>query len=55
MRGAPRPISSLSPTATVMSPMEPTMKRKPDLIMVLMLLFGIGVVATGYAQTLVGS
>lgn len=38
-----------------MSLMESTMKRKPDLIMTLALLFGIGVVATGYAQALVGS
>lgn len=31
------------------------MKRKPDLVMALVLIFGIGVVATGYAQTLVGT
>ncbi len=31
------------------------MKRKPDLVMALVLIFGLGVVATGYAQTLVGS
>lgn len=31
------------------------MKRKPDLVMALMLIFGIGVVATGYAQTFVGT
>lgn len=31
------------------------MKRKPDLVMALVLLFGVGVVATGYAQTLVGT
>ncbi|EPC00683.1 hypothetical protein L861_12885 [Litchfieldella anticariensis FP35 = DSM 16096] len=31
------------------------MKRKPDLVMALVLVFGIGVVATGYAQALVGS
>ncbi|MBB3143048.1 hypothetical protein FHR96_003961 [Halomonas organivorans] len=30
------------------------MKRKPDLVMTLVLIFGIGVVATGYAQALVG-
>jgi hypothetical protein len=30
------------------------MKRKPDLIMSLVLVFGLGVVATGYAQALVG-
>lgn len=30
------------------------MKRKPDLVMALMLIFCIGVVATGYAQALVG-
>ncbi|QFT83376.1 hypothetical protein FIU88_00155 [Halomonas sp. THAF12] len=30
------------------------MKRKPDLVMILVLIFGIGVVATGYAQALVG-
>jgi Holliday junction resolvasome RuvABC endonuclease subunit len=34
--------------------MESTMKRKPDLVMALMLIFGIGVVATGYAQALAG-
>lgn len=31
------------------------MKRKPDLVMALVFIFGIGVVATGYAQTLVGT
>ncbi|GAA0629104.1 hypothetical protein GCM10009016_18690 [Halomonas beimenensis] len=31
-----------------------TMKRKPDLVMTLVLIFGIGVVATGYAQALAG-
>ncbi len=31
------------------------MKRKPDLVMALSLVFAIGVVATGYAQALVGS
>ncbi|MBB3190108.1 hypothetical protein FHR94_001339 [Halomonas cerina] len=31
------------------------MKRKPDLVLVLVLLFAIGVVATGYAQALSGS
>ncbi|SDL59079.1 hypothetical protein SAMN05192555_105215 [Franzmannia pantelleriensis] len=31
------------------------MKRKPDLVMALALLFVIGVVATGYAQALAGS
>ncbi len=31
------------------------MKRKPDVVWALVLLFGIGVVATGYAQTLVGN
>ncbi|TDO06669.1 hypothetical protein DFO68_11016 [Halomonas ventosae] len=30
------------------------MKRKPDLVMALVLVFGISVVATGYAQALVG-
>ena len=30
------------------------MKRKPDLIMSLVLVFGLGVVATGYAKALVG-
>ena len=30
------------------------MKRKPDLIMSLVLVCGLGVVATGYAQALVG-
>ena len=30
------------------------MKRKPDVVMSLVLLFGVGVVATGYAQALVG-
>ena len=30
------------------------MKRKPDLVMALVLVFGLGVVATGYAQALVG-
>jgi uncharacterized membrane protein len=34
--------------------MESTMKRKPDLVMALVLIFGIGVVATGYAQALAG-
>ncbi|GHE21279.1 hypothetical protein GCM10017767_18000 [Halomonas urumqiensis] len=33
---------------------ESTMKRKPDLVMALVLFFGIGVVATGYAQALAG-
>ncbi len=31
------------------------MKRKPDVVMALVLLFGVGVVATGYAQALVGN
>lgn len=31
------------------------MKRKPDLVMALVLIFGVGVVATGYAQTLLGA
>lgn len=31
------------------------MKRKPDAVMALVLLFGIGLVATGYAQALVGN
>ena len=31
------------------------MKRKPDLVMALVLVFGLGVVATGYAQTLMGT
>ncbi|SOC51405.1 hypothetical protein SAMN05421509_101287 [Chromohalobacter canadensis] len=31
------------------------MKRKPDLVMALVMLFGLGVVATGYAQTLMGT
>ncbi len=31
------------------------MKRKPDLVMALVLIFGLGVVATGYAQTLIGT
>ncbi|TDU22162.1 hypothetical protein C8E00_104343 [Chromohalobacter marismortui] len=31
------------------------MKRKPDLVMALVMLFGLGVVATGYAQTLMGA
>lgn len=31
------------------------MKRKPDLVMALVLIFGLGVVATGYAQALVGA
>ena len=30
------------------------MKRKPDLIVALMCIFVIGVVATGYAQAVVG-
>ncbi len=30
------------------------MNRKPDLVAALVLVFGIGVVATGYAQALVG-
>lgn len=30
------------------------MKRKPDLVMTLVLVFGIVVVATGYAQALAG-
>lgn len=30
------------------------MKRKPDLVMALVLVFCIGVVATGYAQALAG-
>ena len=31
------------------------MKRKPDLVRALVLIFGLGVVATGYAQTLIGT
>ncbi len=31
------------------------MRRKPDLVMALVLIFGVGVVATGYAQTLLGA
>ncbi len=31
------------------------MRRKPDLVMALVLIFGVGVVATGYAQTLMGA
>lgn len=31
------------------------MKRKPDLVMTLVLAFGIGIVITGYAQALAGS
>ncbi|MBB3230591.1 putative membrane protein [Halomonas stenophila] len=31
------------------------MKRKPDLVTTLVLIFGIGVVATGYAQALAGN
>lgn len=31
------------------------MKRKPDLVMAMMVMFVIGVVATGYAQALVGN
>ncbi len=31
------------------------MKRKPDLIMALVLIFVLGTVATGYAQAVVGS
>ncbi len=31
------------------------MKRKPDLVMALVLAFGIGIVITGYAQALAGS
>ncbi len=31
------------------------MKRKPDLVMALVMLFSIGVVVTGYAQALAGS
>ncbi|RKR07342.1 hypothetical protein C7446_0153 [Kushneria sinocarnis] len=31
------------------------MKRKPDLVLILVFIFGIGMVATGYAQTLMGS
>ena len=39
----------------VSSPLESiTMKRKPDLVMALVLVFGIGIVATGYAQALAG-
>lgn len=30
------------------------MNRKPDMIMVLVMVFALGVVATGYAQALVG-
>jgi hypothetical protein len=30
------------------------MKRKPDLVMALVLFFGVAVVATGYAQALAG-
>lgn len=30
------------------------MKRKPDLVMALVLAFGIGIVITGYAQALAG-
>lgn len=30
------------------------MKRKPDMIMILVMVFAVGVVATGYAQALVG-
>ncbi len=30
------------------------MKRKPDLIMALMIIFVLGAVATGYAQAVVG-
>ena len=33
---------------------EQAMKRKPDLVMALVLAFGIGVVVTGYAQALTG-
>jgi hypothetical protein len=29
-----------------------TMKRKPDLLWILVILFGLGVVTTGYTQTL---
>ncbi|MDN3525040.1 hypothetical protein QWY79_07110 [Halomonas sabkhae] len=45
----------------VMSPMqvstskESKMKRKPDLVMVLVLMFGVAVVITGYAQALAGN
>jgi hypothetical protein len=28
------------------------MKRKPDLLLILIVLFGLGVVTTGYTQTL---
>lgn len=30
------------------------MKRKPDLVMALVLAFGMGIVITGYAQALAG-
>ncbi len=30
------------------------MNRKPDMIMVLVMVFALGVVVTGYAQALVG-
>lgn len=30
------------------------MNRKPDMIMILAMVFAVGVVATGYAQALVG-
>lgn len=50
------PPSSSHRTHAVPSPMESTaMKRKPDLVMTLVLVFGIGIVATGYAQALAGS
>ncbi|UFH51802.1 hypothetical protein [Pseudomonas sp. KNUC1026] len=31
-----------------------TMRRKPDMLWVLVLLFGLGIVTTGYAQSLWG-
>ncbi|GED22634.1 hypothetical protein HHA01_16110 [Halomonas halmophila] len=43
------------PPMQVSSSKESKMKRKPDLVMVLVLLFGVAVVVTGYAQALAGN
>jgi hypothetical protein len=41
-----------APTPASRTALETLMKRKPDLLWVLVILFGLGVVTTGYTQSL---
>lgn len=49
---AARPTTETAAVIVLMCLWGQSMKRKPDLLWILVILFGLGVVTTGYAQSL---